>query len=284
MSAIGSGSPRAEHVAVELRRGSISCCGDLADRLQPLEPQRQRVRHVLGALALRRVRIRQQQARLQIGEPGRHHQIVGGEFEPQLARLLDEGEILVGERQDRDLREIDLLLARQRRAADRAGPRSPRRRPPAPARRCARSAAVRLRMRSRRALMTSPSVRPRGERAHAAPSTRRRSARRRSRANGCGPRRGRAPASRARARGLARRAAAHAPATACISSSLPLQWSTTSQPAASAARVRSAIEPDSAPMETSSLISNPLKPDRTRESLRGSLWPKSWPERADRWR
>ena len=61
-----------------------------------------------------RRRFRQQQARLEIGEPRRHHEIVGGKFEPQLARLLDEGEILVGERQDRDLREIDLLLARER--------------------------------------------------------------------------------------------------------------------------------------------------------------------------
>ena len=56
----------------------------------------------------------QQQARLEVGEPGRHHQVVGGEFEPQLARLLDEGEVLVGQRQDRDLGQIDLLLARER--------------------------------------------------------------------------------------------------------------------------------------------------------------------------
>ena len=57
---------------------------------------------------------RQQQARFQIGEPRRHHQIIGGELEPQFARLFDEGEILIGQRQDRDFREIDLLLARER--------------------------------------------------------------------------------------------------------------------------------------------------------------------------
>ena len=60
------------------------------------------------------VRLRQQQARFQIGKPRRHHQIIGGELQPQFARRLDEGEILVGQRQDGDLGEIDLLLARQR--------------------------------------------------------------------------------------------------------------------------------------------------------------------------
>ena len=41
------------------------------------------------------------------------HLGVGGQFEPQLARRLDEGEILVGQRQDRDFGEIDPLRARQ---------------------------------------------------------------------------------------------------------------------------------------------------------------------------
>ena len=48
-----------------------------------------------------------------------------------------------------------------------------------------------------------------------------------------------------------------ADATARISSSSPLQWRTTSQPAAIAARERASIEPDKAPMEMSSLISRP---------------------------
>ena len=66
----------------------------------------------LGPSARRR--LRQQQARFQVGEPGRHHEIVGGKLEAHLARRFDEGEILVGQRQDRDLGEIDLLLPRQR--------------------------------------------------------------------------------------------------------------------------------------------------------------------------
>ena len=49
-------------------------------------------------------------------------------------------------------------------------------------------------------------------------------------------------------------------ATASISVSSPLQCRTMSQPAACAAHVRSASEPDNAPIDTSSLISSPLNP------------------------
>ena len=73
---------------------SRSSCGtlhqllrDRAERFQALQPERQRGRHVLGALAFGRIGIGQQQARFQIGEPRRHHEIIGGKFEPQLARL-----------------------------------------------------------------------------------------------------------------------------------------------------------------------------------------------------
>ena len=59
----------------------------------------------LGGLRRRR----QQKPRLQEGEPGRHDQIVGREFEPLLARGLDEQQILLGERKDGDAGEIDLL-------------------------------------------------------------------------------------------------------------------------------------------------------------------------------
>ena len=58
--------------------------------------------------------LRQQQPRFQVGEPRRHHQVIGGEFEPHFARRLDEGEVLVGKRENGNLGEIDLLLARQR--------------------------------------------------------------------------------------------------------------------------------------------------------------------------
>ena len=107
------GLAAAEHVAIELRAAE-QLLGHVADGFEALEPQRERGRHVLRALAFGRVRIGQQQPRFEIGEPRRHHQIVGRQLEPQLARLLDEGEILVGQRQDRDLGEVDLLLARER--------------------------------------------------------------------------------------------------------------------------------------------------------------------------
>src|SRR5262249_39695357 len=50
----------------------------------------------------------------QIGEPCRHYQIIGGEFQAHLARLLDEGEVLIGQRENGNFSEIDLLLTRQR--------------------------------------------------------------------------------------------------------------------------------------------------------------------------
>ena len=56
----------------------------------------------------------QQQPRFQEREPRRHHQIVGGKLEPDFSGRLDEDEILIGQRQDGNLGEIDLLLPRQR--------------------------------------------------------------------------------------------------------------------------------------------------------------------------
>ena len=64
-----------------------------------------------GAIVMR-VR-RQQQPRFQKRQPGRHHQIVGRQFDPQLARLFDEFQILLSQLQHRDLAQIDLLGARQ---------------------------------------------------------------------------------------------------------------------------------------------------------------------------
>ena len=59
-------------------------------------------------------RLRQQQPRFQIGEPSRHHQVVGGDLEVERMLFREESKILVGQRQYRNLAEIDLLLARQR--------------------------------------------------------------------------------------------------------------------------------------------------------------------------
>ena len=100
-------------IALELRPVHQPVRG-FADRLQPAQPVGERGRHLLGARPFRRRRFRQQQARFQEGEPGRHHEIVGRELEADLSRRLDERQILVGQRQDRDLGEIDLLLPRQR--------------------------------------------------------------------------------------------------------------------------------------------------------------------------
>ena len=194
---------------------------------------------------------RQQQPRFQIGEPRRHHQIVGGKLEAQLPRLLDEGEILVGQRQDRDLRRDRPSAGGRAPAADRAGPRSPRRRPSAPARRSrarrssVSNASASLIRRSRAVIMAANSRARRGK-----INRRRRLPHSQSRSRRAAPPRRQAPAPRA--------------ATARISSSLPLQCSTTSQPAASAARARSAIDPDSAPIEMSSLINSPSKPMKPR--------------------
>src|SRR5262249_9609719 len=42
-----------------------------------------------------------------------HYQIIGGDLDALLAHRLDELEILLGEREDRDLREVDLLPPRE---------------------------------------------------------------------------------------------------------------------------------------------------------------------------
>ena len=60
-----------------------------------------------------RLLVSQEQARLQISEPRRHHEIVGGEFEANLAGLFDEFEILLGKRQHGNLGEVHLLAAGQ---------------------------------------------------------------------------------------------------------------------------------------------------------------------------
>ena len=51
----------------------------------------QQVRGEGMAQRVRRRGLGQQQPRFQVRKPRRHHEIVGGEFQAQLARLLDEG-------------------------------------------------------------------------------------------------------------------------------------------------------------------------------------------------
>ncbi len=81
--------------------------------LEPAQPLRQCGRHVGGAHAFRSGRFRQQQARLEVSEPRRHHQIVGSKLKAHLPRSFDEREILIGKRENGNLREIDFLLARE---------------------------------------------------------------------------------------------------------------------------------------------------------------------------
>src|SRR6516162_1639440 len=248
-----------EHVAIELRAAE-QAFGDVADGLQTLEPQGQRNRHILGALALGRVRFRQQQARLQIGEPRRHHEIVGRQLESELARLLDEGEILVCERQDRNFGEVDLLLAGEREqqvegafeALDIDHQCRFARRP------------VHCEVGFELDLVGVHEIALRA----LAPASMSAVHSARSAARSCSktcPRRLSAASARAAASPAS---TGTADATARISSSSPLQWRTRSQPAAIAARERSSIEPDKAPMEISSPISRPRNPSQSRITSR----------------
>ena len=81
--------------------------------VKPLQPQLQAQRQFLGA-GVRLLGAGQQQRGFEIGEPGRHHQIIGGEFQLELPRPFDEGQILLREREDGNFAQIDLLAARQR--------------------------------------------------------------------------------------------------------------------------------------------------------------------------
>src|SRR4029450_7386279 len=227
--------------------------GRSPDPFEPLEAQRQGVRHVLGALPFRRVDVGQQQARLEIREPRRHHQIVRRQLQPQPPRLLDEGEILVRKRQDRDLGEVDLLLAGKReQQVERAlQPLDLAHQRPLAGGKLGRQLALGL-------YVVGHHHAPRASAGCAPVSISENVARGATTSITGGSVRAASPAP-------ARRAAAPAStgaslATASISASSPLQCRTISQPAASTARVRCASEPDSAPIDTSSLISSPLNP------------------------
>jgi hypothetical protein len=109
----GLGSAARKNIALELRpvHQPVGC---FPDGLKPAQPVGERGRHFLGARSVRRRRFGQQQPRFQECKPGGHHQIVGRKLEADLSRRLDKAQILVGQRQDRNLGEIDLLLPRQR--------------------------------------------------------------------------------------------------------------------------------------------------------------------------
>ncbi len=81
----------------------------------PLQRQQPGGQHLGRLHALLRVRlvVRQQQAGLQPGQPGRHHQPVGRQLQPHPARALHGGEELLHQAQDGDARQVDLLRPRQ---------------------------------------------------------------------------------------------------------------------------------------------------------------------------
>ena len=81
--------------------------------LEPLQPELQQRRHHLAARLVVGCRLRHHQPALEVGEPGRHHQVIGGDLDALLAHRLDEGEVLLGKRQHRNLRQVDLLAPRQ---------------------------------------------------------------------------------------------------------------------------------------------------------------------------
>src|SRR4029077_20086221 len=75
---------------------------------------KKRAKLLAGRLALCVLLGGEQQLRLEKGKPRRHDEVVGGDLKAELARLGDEVEILLSERQNRDPGEIDLLGAGER--------------------------------------------------------------------------------------------------------------------------------------------------------------------------
>ena len=188
---------------------------------------------------------RQQQARLEEGQPGRHDEVIGGEFDPQAARLLDEGQVLLGQMKDRDPAADRPSGCATASAAGRAGPRSRPRRRSAPRRRGV------PRCRSGRPVQTSAPARISCNSASSAGSS-----------AGCGALRA---ASAASARD--RRHGPRSPEASPRAASRPdcrCSAGSRRNPQRARARQRSPIGPPSAPIEMSSVIRRPPKPMRLR--------------------
>ena len=109
-----SGLPRGEHVAAQpLARHQLA--RPRAHGLQPHQAEGEaRCQFVAGGLVLVTFFAGQQELGLEKRQPGRHHQIVGRQLQPGFQRLVDEFEILLGQRQHGDLGEVHLLRAGQR--------------------------------------------------------------------------------------------------------------------------------------------------------------------------
>src|SRR5262249_57276131 len=185
---------------------------------------------------------------------------ISRQLEPELARFLDESEILVGQRQDRDFGEVDFLLARERkqkieRALESLDVDHERR---FLARPLGHKIALQLDVVGHEIALraVAPALTSAANSARSAA---------RSSLTTC-PRRPSAASARAAALPVSTGTAL---ATACISAMSPLQCSTTSHPAAMAARARVSIEPDKAPMGYRRSSAGRQTP-ATRESRPGS--------------
>ncbi len=85
-----------------------------AHRFQPLQTEGELSGKLLpGRPILRLLLLGQQQFRFEVGEPGGHHEIIGGDLQAKLAGGVDIGEILLGEVEDRNLGQIDFLVSGQ---------------------------------------------------------------------------------------------------------------------------------------------------------------------------
>jgi len=82
----------------------------VAHRVEPLQPKLEPQGEFLRRGVDGRV-LGQQQAAFEVRQPRRHYEIIGRDFQTQGPGTLDIGEILLDQRQDRDLVEVDLLLA-----------------------------------------------------------------------------------------------------------------------------------------------------------------------------
>src|SRR5215469_2748704 len=256
----GFRSTAAEHITIKLRTCDQLLCS-LANRLEPSQAERERRRHVLGAGADDLFVVGNEQARLEKCQPGRHHQIVGCQFKSKPARFLNESQILIGKRQDRDLGNIDFLLPRQSQQQVEGSLETLHIHNEGRLVRGAISKRLRI---SRKLVGDHDSAR---ESTGPEPDRNSRNAMRaaaRSVASG-----GLRPARAAAAgRCASPSSTGTSAATDCISSARPLQWSTTSHPAAIDARTRAAIVPAIAPMEMSSVIKTPSKPTNPRITSR----------------
>jgi hypothetical protein len=101
-----------KHIAAETRPVDKRVGGG-ADRIEAAKPELQCFGKFCAFRFPALCRLREQKARLQIGEPSRRDEIIRGEFETQAARRRDKFEILLDKRQHGNLAQIHFLPARE---------------------------------------------------------------------------------------------------------------------------------------------------------------------------